>query len=237
MSRGDSADPYYRAIEDEFVRRRGASMLLSPRDWNLIGDWKESGIPLRVVLQGIHNVFDSFERRAPAGRRINSLSYCRQEVLALHQIDRTLHATEAGRPTTGAAETSGVAALVRHMGRLHRQVRESMAAASVARRDLLVGCLARVAAELKTLRRDLKTGVFDPQGLEDRLRCLDEDMLTAARTSLTPDTLTRLEDAVGEALGPAAVRMTPEAVERTRSARLSRSLRETCRLPRLTLFE
>ncbi len=237
MNRGDSADPYYRAIEDEFVRRRGAAMLLSPRDWSLIGEWKESGIPLRVVLQGIDNVFDSFERRAPAGRRINSLSYCRQEVLALHRIFSTLHAIEAGRPAPGVSENDGVAAMARHVGRLHRQVREAMAAASAAGRDRLVGCLARVAAELKVLRRDIKSGVFELQGLEDRLRGLDDEMLSVARDSLTPEGLFRLEEVVAEALGAVAGRMTPEAAERTRASRLARSLREACGLPRLTLFE
>ena len=75
MSGREASVDYYRAIEEEFVRRRGAALLLSPRDWTLIGTWHEAGIPLRIVLQGIASVFDAFERRAPAGRRINSLSY------------------------------------------------------------------------------------------------------------------------------------------------------------------
>src|SRR3989454_7723003 len=101
MTPGEAADQYFGAIEEEFVRGRGAAMLLSPRDWSLIGEWKEAGVPLRVVLQGITNVFDSFAGRAPTGRRINSLSYCRQEVQVLHEIYRSLHAVEAGRPAPG----------------------------------------------------------------------------------------------------------------------------------------
>ena len=52
---------YYRAVEEAFVRRRGAAMLLSPRDWSLIGEWIDVGVPLRVVLQAIDNIFDAFE--------------------------------------------------------------------------------------------------------------------------------------------------------------------------------
>ena len=237
MIPGEPADEYYRAIEEEFVRRRGAAMLLSPRDWGLIGEWKEAGVPLRVVLQGIQNVFDAFEKRAPAGRRINSLSYCRQEVLALHEIYRTLRAMEAGRPAPAGADATGAAAVARHIGRLHRRVRLSMAAASAAGRDLLVGCLARVVAELKRLRREIKGGSFDPQALEDQLRRFDDEMLAAARASLAPDSLAGFEAAAGEALGTAAVRMTPEARESTRQARLARLLRDNCSLPRLTLFD
>ncbi len=63
MSEPGEAGDYYRAVEEEFLRRRGAPLLLSPRDWALIGDWQAAGIPLRIVLQGIANVFDAFERR------------------------------------------------------------------------------------------------------------------------------------------------------------------------------
>src|SRR2546425_8003614 len=166
-----------------------------------------------------------------------SLSYCRQEVLALHEIYRTLHAIEVGRPAPGRPDAAGSAAVARHIGRLHRRVRLSMAAASGAGHDLLVGCLARIAAELNWLRREIKGGAFDPQGFEDRLRRFDDEMLTTARGSLPPGSLARIEAAAEGALGAAAERMTPEAREGTRKARLARLLRETCALPRLTLFD
>lgn len=237
MNPDEAGDEYYRAIEEEFVRRRGAVMLLSPRDWGLIGEWKEAGIPLRVVLQGIHNIFDAFEPRAPKGRRINSLSYCRQEILALHDLYRTLHAAEAGRPAAAGQDAAGNAAVTRHVGRLYRGVRGALAAASQAGRDSLVGCLARVAAELKRLRKEIKGGAFDPQGLEEQLRGFDGEMLAAAKASLQPETLARIEAEAGRALGPAAGRMTPEARDGTRRTHLARLIRDACALPRLTLFD
>ncbi|MBI1951646.1 MAG: hypothetical protein HYS34_09835 [Acidobacteria bacterium] len=237
MIQDEAPDEYYRTIEEEFARRRGASMLLSPRDWGLIGEWKAAGIPLRVVLQGIHNVFDAFERRALKGRRINSLSYCRQEIASLHDVYRTLHAVEAGRPEAAGTERAGNAAVTRHLGRLYRSVRAAMATASEAGREPLVGCLARVAAALKRLRRDIKSGAFEPQGLEDQLRRLDDEVLAAARASLPPETLARIEAGPGIALRPALGRMTPEARDRTRRFHQERLIREACVLPRLTLFD
>jgi hypothetical protein len=236
MTSNERNDTYYRAVEEEFVRRRGAAMLLSPRDWGLIGEWKDAGIPLRVVLQAIDNIFDGFERRSPAGRRINSLSYCRQEVLALHDIYRTLHAVDAGRPREGE-EATGLRAAARHLGRLLRRVRASMAGASETRRDLLVACLARVASDLRLLRREIKTGVLDPQLLEERLRRFDEELLGAARASLSEAERSALEDAAGKTLGPAGDRMTPTARDGTRHALLARLLRDATALPRLTLFD
>jgi hypothetical protein len=236
MKSGEPGDPYYRAVEEEFVRRRGAAMLLSPRDWSLIGEWKEAGVPLRVVLQAIDNIFDAFERRAPRGRRINSLSYCRQEVLALDELYRTLHAVEAGRPRA-PEDAAAVAAAAGHLGRLGRRVRAAMAPASQAGRDPLVASLARVAAELKGLRREIKSGVLAPHLLEERLRQFDEELLAALRASLRPEEMSPLEEAAHRALGRAAERMTREARDRTRRARLARLLRESAALPRLTLFD
>ncbi len=222
MSPGETADEYFRAIEQEFVSRRGAAMLLSPRDWALIGEWKEAGVPLHVVLQGIHNVFDSFEQRAPAGRRINSLSYCRQEVLGLHEIYRTLHAVEAGRPAPGAADAAGAAAMARHVGRLHRRVRLSMAVASLAGRDLLVGGLARIAAELKRLRREIKEGAFDPTGLEEGLRSVPPCLIVGGAR----DTMESPHGEPGRSKGSRAVdRDAPGVLIGTRIASVRRGVR------------
>lgn len=234
MKSGEAGDEYFQAVEEEFVRRRGAAMLLSPRDWSLIGEWKEAGVELRVVLQAINNIFDAFEGRAPAGRKINSLSYCKQEVLALHDLYRTLRAVEAGRPR-GPDEAAGSS--VRHLGRLARRIRVSMALASEAGRDRLVACLARVGAELKQVRKEIKGGVLDPRALEERLRGCDEDLLVAVRASLPAEEVTRLEEAAERALGAAAGRMSAEARERTRLAHQARFLREAAGLPRLTLFD
>ena len=236
MKAGDPDDEYFRAAEEEFVRRRGAAMLLSPRDWSLIGEWKAAGVPLRVVLQAINNIFDAFERRAPAGRRINSLSYCRQEVLALNDLYRTLHAVEAGRPQS-PEDTAGITAAARHIGRLARRVRASMALASRERRDPLVACLARVAAELKHMRKEIQGGLLEPRLLEDRLRLFDQDLIEAARASLPAGEVASLEAAADRLLGRAAERMTPVARDRTRRAHQARLLREITGLPRLTLFD
>ncbi len=229
-------DPYYRAIEEEFLRRRGAPLLLSPRDWSLIGEWKAAGIPLRVVLQGVANVFEAWSRRAPAGRRINSLSYCRQEVLALHTIDLGLRAAGAGRPATGETEGAG-RAVARHLGRLHRGLRAAMATASEAGRDLLVGALAEAAADVQRIRKELKIGAFRLEELEDRLRRLDETVVAAAGRSLPAATLASAEASIERSIAVSAVGMGAAALEATRRVALARAVRAACALPRLTLFE
>src|SRR5262245_7733792 len=150
MTAPDGADPYFQAIEEAFNRRRAAPHLLSPRDWALIDSWQRARIPLRIVLQGIDNAFDAWARRPPTARRINSLSYCRQEVLALHELYLGLHGAEAARPDEARA-VHPAKALARHLGRLARRVKEAMGAASAGGLDPLVGALAEAAAEIKRM--------------------------------------------------------------------------------------
>src|SRR5690348_17008266 len=91
-SRGPAASPaaeavenyfnYFTEIEEHFQRRRGTILLLSTLDWALIETWKDAGIPLEAVLRGIEATFEKWERRPSKTRKVNSLAYCSQEVLA-----------------------------------------------------------------------------------------------------------------------------------------------------------
>ena len=68
---------YFTEIEDAFVSRRGSHIHISPLDWSLIESWRERGVPLDVVLRGIHTAFDGYDRlprRSRSTRRRNSRS-------------------------------------------------------------------------------------------------------------------------------------------------------------------
>ncbi|HVJ04220.1 MAG TPA: hypothetical protein VM578_00960, partial [Candidatus Saccharimonadales bacterium] len=73
---------YFSEIEEHFQRRRGTILICSPLDWALMEMWKEAGIPLEAVLRGIDAAFDKYDRRPKKTRKVNSLAYCQQEVLA-----------------------------------------------------------------------------------------------------------------------------------------------------------
>ena len=231
----DPDEAYYRAIEEEFVRRRRAPILLSPRDWALIGEWRSSGVPLRIALRGIENVFDTFERRGPTSRLINSLSYCRQEVATLYEIHAGLQSAEAGRP--GEKIEGAARAVIRHLGRVARRVLEAIPAASESGLDPLVGALSTAASELKRLRKSVRGGDLDLQKLEKEMRRLDSMVLEAVRASLDADETSRIETLVERRLADQAARMTASAMESTRRASLAVALRNRCALPRLSLFD
>src|SRR5438067_12251118 len=73
---------YFTEIEEHFQRRRGGTLLLSTLDWALIETWKDAGIPQEAVLRGIDAAFERYDKRPSRSRKVNSLAYCAQEVLA-----------------------------------------------------------------------------------------------------------------------------------------------------------
>lgn len=94
---------YFTEIEEHFQKRRGTLIILSPLDWALMEVWKDAGIPLEAVLRGIDTSFDKWERRPRRTRRVNSLAYCSQEVLAAAEEmkDSTVGAATTQKPTAG----------------------------------------------------------------------------------------------------------------------------------------
>ena len=68
---------YCDRIESEFFRLKGRRGTLSPRDFALTKEWFEAGVPLRAVLEGLDDAFQS----QAAGRdgdteEVNSLKFC-----------------------------------------------------------------------------------------------------------------------------------------------------------------
>ena len=73
--RGDEPDVYSQTVADLFIRLRGRSLCLSPMDIDLVQQWKETGVPLHVVVNAVEEVMGNHR-----GKRIRSISYCAEEV-------------------------------------------------------------------------------------------------------------------------------------------------------------
>ncbi|HVR38038.1 MAG TPA: hypothetical protein VMU84_03020 [Thermoanaerobaculia bacterium] len=77
---------YFLEIEAHFAARRGTPFILSAKDWALMSEWSEKGIPLAIVIEAIDFAFDKAEGR----KTINGLSYCKHAVKDLWKERREL---------------------------------------------------------------------------------------------------------------------------------------------------
>lgn len=102
---------YFTDIEAHFAARRGTPFVLSAKDWALMKEWHDGGIPLPVVIEAIDAVFDKQDAKS---RKVNGLRYCRHAVKELWDERRELQigAAEAAPEENVAALLEALAAAV-----------------------------------------------------------------------------------------------------------------------------
>jgi hypothetical protein len=168
-------------VQECFLAHRGAGLMLSPLDVELIGQWAEAEVPFEVVARGIRKAAEKALWDARPGEPVlRTLRACRREV----EVEiKKYRARSAGAGTGGVAlEEHGTAdgfALERH-----RRLRAAVAKAGrehprlgAVTAALLEGVLAQPAGDLRELdrREELVTAVLvRAQPFEERLRLYQE---------------------------------------------------------------
>ena len=229
---------YFTEIEDTFVRRRGKHLFLSPMDWALMETWKQQGIPLHIVLRGIERSFDSFEAK-PRKRTVKSLLYCQEEVEA--QYAEWTDARVGASASTGSGDSEqtpfSLAAISEHLQRNRAALVQLAEARRQKQEDDLSEAMARAAALLGEIERDLEGGApLDTRKLEDSLsgleRLLNDSMFAVASDS----ELEAQKAAVKDQLKPYRSQMETGIYNQTFNNLLLKRLREHFAVPRLSLF-
>jgi len=223
---------YFTEIEEHFQRRRGTLLLLSTLDWALIETWKEVGIPLEAVLRGIDAAFDAYDRKPRKTRKVNSLAFCSQEVLA------------AAEDIKEAAVGSKRAATERDTGLQANEVSayltQKAASLRVAKLPGLPEQVAREAAEsLLVMANDLRQSSNKRLHLEDverRLTVLEEKIHAALMTSTKEEELIAIRAEADRQIAAYRGKMNAAQIDQLQKQFLYKRLLERYSLPRLSLF-
>jgi len=235
---------YYTEVEDAFVRRRGAHMLVSPLDWALIESWKEMGVPLAVVLRGIERAFDAFDKQPRRHRKVNSIFYCQQSVeecFAEHRQSMVGAAEETGSATTPIAGGDGPDSpfeRVRVERYLERVTSDLAAARARAEgRGELEEALDRAVARLGEIRADVEAARrLDPEALERDLTSLDALVVAAIVGTASTEAVEGARSEAKSALKAHKKGMDKAFYRQMFDKFVSRRLCEAAGVPRLSLF-
>jgi hypothetical protein len=230
---------YFTEIEDAFVRRRAKHLFLSPMDWALMETWKETGIPLHIVLRGIERSFDSFEAK-PRKRSVKSLLYCQEEVEAQYAewVESRVGANPPAERIGDDSKTPFTSTAIRDHLNLSRQTLVELAGTRQrSSNDELTEALTRAAGLLGAISEDFENAhTVDTRKLEDSLtgleRMLNQALLSSAATT-ERDTATKELQAQ---LKPYRSQMDPSVYNQTVENLLLKRLREQFGIPRLSLF-
>jgi hypothetical protein len=210
---------YFTEVEDHFRRARGTGLfLLSPLDWALIENWKNSGVPLEAVLRGIDAAFEKWRQRRHRAQMVNSIAYCTQAVIA------EAKAMAEGTPARAreVAPPFSIEDLQAHLDRAAQAVRDAG--------------LIDVATSVDRLRAESEAHYADLEQLEQRLTALEDKMVAEARTRASEEALFGARREVDAQLKPYRSKMTADQLAMLERQLLDRRLLEDLRLPRLSLF-
>ena len=226
---------YFTEIEEHYQRRRGTALLLSTLDWALIETWKNAGVPLEAVLRGIDDAFGKYDRRPSKTKKVNSLAYCSQAVLAAAEDMREAAvgaATEKSRPEPGFDVAQIAAFLRENTKRLEK-------AALPERAGLSVGALAReTATTLREMAETIERSVKVPrlEDLERRLTVLEEKLFAVLMAATPDDDLVEVRAQADRDLAPYRRSMTAPQIEQLHKQYVRKRLLERSAVPRLSLF-
>jgi len=223
---------YFTEIEEHFQRRRGSLLLLSTIDWALIETWREAGIPLAAVLQGIDAAFDKYDARKNKARvrRVNGLAYCAQEVIS------AVDAMQEAAVGAGSAPVSPANQVAQQGFEQERIAAHLEAAAQSLRNVPESASLAEISQRLLALAAEVRKTMPHLEALEQSLTVLEEKLFAIILTS-TPETeLLALRQQAAAELAPYRSRMPAMQIRQVEQQFLHKRLLEKCNLPRLSLF-
>ena len=229
---------YFTEIEEQYLRRRGGGLLLTTLDWALIETWKDAGIPLEAALRGIDSAFDRYDQRPSRTKKVNSLAYCSQEVLAAAE-DMKEAAVGAANPSSTKSpaaqgfEPAAIAAFLRRNADL------LYTAKLPHRTGISVQAIAEdTAATLRQLATQIETPNA-PSKLEDLERHLTvlEEKLFAVLLAAAPDEdIVAVRAQADRELSPYRRKMSAPQIDQLQKQYVHKRLLEKYNLPRLSLF-
>jgi len=227
---GPAGDPpdeaaYATLVEEAFIAERGTPFLLSAKDWQLVREWRESGVPVDTVVRAVHETFEKRRARGMAGK-ISSISYCAGAVEERWEMERR---GLVGQARGESAPAPGAREIAETLASLAARLRAAGAAGRGG--EILRKSLAAAAAKIEGLPPD---GTFEDS--EERLAAIEASLVKAVLRGLPPDETAVVEARVAEGLGDVSG-VSREIVDRMRRALVRREVRRLVGLPPLTLLE
>ena len=231
---------YFTEIEDRYLQRRGGGLLLSTLDWALIETWKDAGIPLEAALRGIDEAFDRYDQRPSKTKKVNSLAYCSQLVLAAAEdMEEAAVGAASGDSALPAKPRTGQGFEPEVVVPFLRRNADSLESAKLPDGG---GVSARsVALEAaKTLRHLAEEIESKPtarlEDLERRLTVLEEKLFAALLTATPDEEIVTVRAEADRDLAPYRRKMSGAQIDQLQKQYIHKRLLEKYRLPRLSLF-
>jgi len=213
---------YFTEIEEYFVRLRGRHLLISPLDWCLIELWKDTRIPLHVVLRGIDRSFESTSKRRK--RSPSTLFYCHPAVMeAFEEYQEAMLGSEGEDFDAGLELEIGLskAQVLGHLDRLTMRLEQGEGIA-----------FERALSRLAALRKEVETRrEVDLPELDRELQQVASTLVWDLQEYLEKDELKRVKAECRKELKVYRKHVSKEVFDQLQTKQLEKKLWERFGLP------
>ena len=225
---------YFTEIEEHYLRRRGTHLLLSTLDWALIETWQSAGVPLEAVLRGVDAAFDKYDQRPTKSRKVNSLAYCSQAVMAAaEEMQAPGDSPDDAISKEPGFESAQIVAFL-------RQNAEKLERAKLPEpRGFATRTVVQEAsAALREMAEAIESSGKLPrlEDLERRLTVLEEKLFALLMAATPDDDLVGVRAEVDRDIAPYRRNMTASQVEQLHKQYVHKRQLERYGVPRLSLF-
>jgi hypothetical protein len=231
---------YFTEVEEQFLRRRGGGLLLTTLDWALIETWKDAGIPIEAALRGIDSAFDRYDQRPTKSKRINSLAYCSQEVLAAAEA---MKEAAVGTATADPSSTKPAAAQGFEPEAISAFLRRNADLLQSAKLPHSAGISVQAIAQdtASTLRKlaleiESKKAASKLEDIERHLTVLEEKLFAALLAATPDEDIVTVRAQADRELSPYRHKMAAPQIDQLQKQYVHKRLLEKYNLPRLSLF-
>ncbi len=223
-------EDYCRDIETYLCRKNEGHLIriVGPAFEQVCG-WATQGVPLKIAFRGIDQYCERYYAKGPRRRPVR-IEFCEGDILDLFDNWRRAVGVTATSSDVVEEPAPKKPALAAHIERVVARLTSMRAggarsAAFAERIDDAVRQLDHLAADARTVRGEARADIID------RLRVLDEELITAAAQEVSAEAAAALRSEADGELLPFVQRMPPNALDRARSAAFTRLLRESIGLP------
>jgi|GEM_PF-3241347 len=227
-------EEYFKLIEDYFVQKRGNPMLLSPKEWALIREWRDAQIPAEVVFRAIDRGFE--KKQSDDDKVPVSLNYFRRIVKG--EYKRFLKAREGLE--TGDKETGGETSeniqqyLEKLVGNLEESSKQAREKGNQAMADLLQGCREKLSSQVLQPFRENQSAEL--QRVEHQLTLLEKEIEQLLLQTISESQLNKFREDAMRDLKSFQDKIEFPVYQEMITRALIKSVRKVYNIPRLSLF-
>ncbi len=226
----DNEQEFFQKIERKFNQLRGGPLLISPKDWALMVEWRKKGIPAVIIIEALEKGFEKAAFRGASRKSINSLHYFKRIV---EEHWHSFQKRKIGKPEKEPLDHS-ISKIKEYLEDLSRFLEEQ--SQSLSSKTSLSKLLKKASQKILSLKEKSIAAQDSMELLEEDLSAIDEEIGNQLLEEENKGTIDALLQKAERELSSLGHHMKEEHYHDIKKRYILKKLREKYSIPRISLY-